>query len=160
MACISAERINKTAPYRVTQVDELSVRFCTNTGTKYIVGFTPDVFIFDEDAYEFYIINETATATQDRLVFQTVVSVIEDLFYDTAQSALIYICAPDNNQQAVRSRLFQIWFSQANMHEEYTLETYDSFDDGTAYFYGLIIRRDHPLHDELIATFRDFLTDY
>lgn len=54
MNVISASTINQKSPYKVVQLDELSVRFKTTAGVRYIVGFTPDVFIYDEGGYEFY----------------------------------------------------------------------------------------------------------
>lgn len=159
---LSAEAINVHSPYKVIQVDELSVRFCTNYGVKYMVGFTPDAFIFDENGFDFYIISETEPSVQDPLVFQTVLAIIENLFEVTNDAAMIYICAPDNDKQAVRARLFKMWFEQAKCHEDYTLKTYDSIDavSKTHYFYGLILRTSNPNHDRLIDIFLDFLSDY
>ena len=160
MILVSAEAINRKAPYKVIQVDDMSVRFVTRMGVRYIVGFTPDAFIFDENGYEFYIINESEPAKQDPLLFDTIVAIVENLFHNTRNSAMIYICAPDNHQQAVRARMFSIWFERADDKQEYTLQTYDSHDDGVDYYYGLILRRDNPDHDRLIDIFLDFLHDY
>lgn len=163
MARISANFINELSPYRVVQVDDLTVRFITENGVKYMVGFTPDAFIFDEGGYDFFIINEAETAKQDHAVYETIIAVIESLFHDTADSAMIYICAPDGGKQAVRARLFEMWFNNtAEASSNYTLKTYNSIDpdSGTSYFYGLILRKDNPNHDKLINVFIEFLADY
>lgn len=109
MARVSAEFINQKSPYKVIQVDDLSVRFITTSGVKYLVGFTPDSFIFDEGGYDFFIINESETAIQDHLVFETIIAVIESLFADTNNSAMIYICSPYDNRQNARARMFEMF---------------------------------------------------
>lgn len=158
---LSAEEINKKSPYKVIQVDDLSVRFCTDLGVKYMVGFTPDVFIFDENGFDFFIINENETSVHDPLVFRTILAVIENLFENTSDSAMIYICAPDGNKQGIRSRMFKMWFEQAENHDKYTLNTYESIDeDGTHYFYGLILLKSNPEHDRLVDIFLEFLSDF
>lgn len=162
MAKVSAEFINQKSPYKVIQVDDLSVRFITTSGVKYLVGFTPDSFIFDEGGYDFFIINESETAIQDHLVFETIIAVIESLFADTNNSAMIYICSPYDNRQNARARMFEMWFSQAHAQDFYSLTTYDSIDNstGTHYYYGLILKKDNPEHDNLIEIFLDFIKDY
>lgn len=161
MNVISASTINLKSPYKVVQVDELSVRFKTTAGVRYIVGFTPDVFIYDEGGYEFYIIPESETAPQDPLVFHTIMAVIEDLFTNASESVMIYICAPDDDRQAVRARLFEMWFHKAKAESSYSLHTYNSQEeDGTQYFYGLLLRKDNPSHDALVSAFMNFIVDY
>lgn len=156
MNVINASTINLKSPYKVIQVDELSVRFKTSAGVRYIVGF-----IYDEGGYEFYIIPESETAPQDPLVFQTIMAVIEDLFASASESVMIYICAPDDDRQAVRARLFEMWFHKAKAESSYSLYTYNSQEeDGSQYFYGLLLRKDNPSHDTLVTAFMDFIADY
>lgn len=159
MEIIHAETINLSSPYIVTQVDDYSVSFVTEHGIRYLVGFTPDIFIFDENGYEFYIINESEPVGQDIKIFNTIVAIIENLFFNSNNSAMVYICSPQNQLQQIRSRLFSIWFHKARVSDTYTLKTYHSFDE-TDYYYGLIIRKDNPEHDILIKMFFDFFSDF
>lgn len=160
MAFILAENINRKSPYQVTQVDELSVRFVTDNGVRYVVGFTKDIFILDDNGYFFYIICESEPKKQDAKVLQTVICVMEDLFFNAKDSATMYICASEDGRQNTRARLFRTWFASTAMSEEYTLATYESVDDDQGYYYGLILRKDNPAHDRLVQSFLDFLKDY
>ena len=55
MIRLSAENINRTSPYKVETIDELSVSFVTNNGVCYDVGFYADTFLSMLDgAYHFY----------------------------------------------------------------------------------------------------------
>lgn len=159
MKIICAETINLSSPYIVTQVDDFSVRFVTEYGVRYLVGFTPDVFIYEENGYEFYIVNESEPSVQDFNLFGTIVAIIQNLFDNLSNSAMVYICSPENEQQKARARLFDIWFYKAKASIDFTLRTYHSHED-VDYYYGLILRKDNPEHDELIKMFYDFIVDY
>lgn len=160
MASINASIINLTAPYVVSQKDELTVHFVTNLGIRYQVGFTKDIFIFDENGYDFFIINENNTDIQDPLVFLTVQAIIKNLFDNAGDSAVIYICSPSDNRQAIRARLFKMWFAKSPLCNNFSLTTYHSVDNEVEYFYGLILKKDNPHHNQLIDIFMDFISDY
>ena len=159
MNFLSAEEINQASPYQVTQVDELSVRFCTQSGVHYLVGFTMDIFILTENGYYMYIINESEPKEEDPLIYQTIVAIIANFFAHSASDAMLYICSPSDSRQAVRARLFRMWFNRTDDARNFTLETYSHVDDGIEYFYGIILRKDNPYHEKMINIFRDFLSD-
>lgn len=159
MNFLSAEEINQTSPYQVTQVDELSVRFCTQNGVHYWVGFTMDIFILTENGYYLYLINESEPKGEDPLVYQTVVAIIANFFAHSASDAMLYICSPSDSRQAARARLFKMWFNKTEDSKNFTLETYSHVDDGIEYFYGIILRKDNPYHEKMISIFLDFLSD-
>lgn len=153
---ISADSINERSPYKVVQVDDSSVRFSTSFGVRYLVGFYQDVFIFSEGAYYIYVLDENTPEHQDPKVGQTIIAIIQDLFRHLDKSVALYVCARDNNQQATRARLFQIWFTNACFSEQFSLETHHQIDKGEDYFYGLILRKDNPDYDWIIRTFHNF----
>ena len=159
MNFLSADEINKTSPYKVTQVDEMSVRFSTQYGVRYLVGFTLDIFILTENGYYLYIINENEPQTTDPLVYETMVAVIANFFAHSKEDAMLYICSPSDSRQAVRARLFKMWFNKTNEAIDFTLETYSHVDDGIEYFYGIILRKDNPYYEKMINIFFDFLSD-
>lgn len=159
MNFLSAEEINQTSPYQVTQVDEMSVRFCTQSGVHYLVGFVMDIFILTENGYYLYLINETETQGDDPLVYKTVVAIITNFFAHSASDAMLYICSPSDSKQAARARLFKMWFNKTEGSEDFTLETYSNMEDGVEYFYGIILRKDNPYHDKMIRIFVDFFSD-
>lgn len=159
MNFLSAEEINQSSPYKVTQVDDLSVRFCTRKGVHYWVGFTVDIFILTENGYYLYLVNESETQGEDPLVYQTVVAIIANFFAHSTSDAMLYICSPSDNKQAARARLFKRWFDKTGGTENFTLSTYSNIEKGVEYFYGMILRKDNPYHDKMIRIFIDFLSD-
>ena len=159
MNFLSAEEINQTSPYQVTQVDELSVRFCTQNGVHYWVGFLRDIFILTENGYYLFLTNESEVKGEDPLVYQTVVAIIANFFAHAVSDAMLYICSPSDSKQAARARLFQMWFNKTEKTENFTLNTYSNIDEGVEYFYGLILRKDNPDHDKMIDIFIEFLSD-
>ena len=81
MLTLSAEHINRTAPYQVEAIDALSVSFVTDFGVCYDVGFYVDHLFNLEDAYHLYIGNaNNRPSPNDPKVLQTVIAVIEEFF--------------------------------------------------------------------------------
>ena len=74
MNFLSAEEINQTSPYKVTQVDEMSVRFCTQNGVHYWVGLVNDIFMplisraLDYDLTEAKLVLKEAVMDGDEVV--------------------------------------------------------------------------------------------
>ena len=159
MNFLSAEEINLTSPYKVTQVDDMSVRFCTQYGVHYWVGVVNDIFILTENGYYLYIVNESETAGEDPLVYQTIVAIISNFFTHSAEDVVLYICSPSDNRQNARARLFEMWFKRANVSKSFTLKTHADKEGDTKYFYGIILRKDNPYHDKMISIFLDFFSD-
>lgn len=160
MTCITAEDINKKSYYRVTQENELSVVFCTDSGITYSVGITKDPFIFEDNSYYLYIVPNKQPKGYDSNVLNTISAIVENIFYNSEESILLYICDITDAKQAARSRLFKQWFNKYPQKEEYLLEIYHSVDNGIDYFYGLITKRNNPYLNDILSTFRDFLSNY
>lgn len=161
MSFLSPESINRVAPYRVVRVDDMSVSFQTSEGVHYLVGFFHDIFVVDKDGYYLYLVDQDKPQSKDPLIAQTIIAIIEDFFNHVSESAVLYICDVNDQKQAYRARLFSSWFSSAEASQRYTLNTYHNQDDkGVDYYYGLILRRDNPDHDEIVQIFYDFLAEH
>ena len=57
---LSASKINKTAPYKVSFQSNTSFEFQTDDGSIFQIGFTEDFMISEIGVYQFYIQNENA----------------------------------------------------------------------------------------------------
>ena len=62
MNTLDISAINTNAPYSVWNVDEYYF-FRTKYGALYKIGFMPDDTIWDENAYQFLIVNENNTTS-------------------------------------------------------------------------------------------------
>ena len=155
---ISAERINRTSPYEVKQADEYSVFFINKYGVRYSVGFAHDYHFMEEGAYQFYITNiDNKTSPADKNIYITISAIVED-FFANEQAVMIYFCDTKDNRQAMRDRLFQIWFHTYENNVNFSMFNEHVTIDNIIYFASIILRKDHPLHNEVIASFHNFVS--
>lgn len=154
---ISIEAINERSPYKVIPAEEDSFLFITKNGIKYSVGFVNDFSFLDEGVYQFFISNvEHKHDAEDADVFLTIKIVIEEFFAQN-QAVMLYICDNMDDRQAYRDRLFRIWFNTYVENTSYTMYNDHVLVDNIRYFASILLRKDHPKHNEVIALFHDFV---
>ena len=152
---LSADKVNEASPYWVIALDELSFRFRTENGVVYVVGFYPDKLFYIKGAYHFYIRNANKKhVANDPKVFQVITAVIEEFFRQNPL-VMLYICDPRDNRQAARNRLYQHWFEGYINHSEFRLYSESVVYKSVDYYAGLIMRKDNPYYEEVVATFHD-----
>ncbi|MBR6018283.1 MAG: hypothetical protein IK073_06650 [Paludibacteraceae bacterium] len=157
MIQISAENINRTSPYQVKTLDELSVSFVTDYGISYDIGFYEDRLFNMPEAYHFYISNANKQHAQnDPKVLQTVMAVIEE-FFRQDPLVMLYICDPRDHRQAARNRLYRQWFENYSNNCHFRLYSESVVYKSVAYYAGLIMRNDNPYYDEVVAAFHDIV---
>lgn len=160
MINLSVEAINLRAPYKVEQVGDNIFLFETKQGIVYNVGFVPDTSFMDEGLYQFFLINTShRTIRTDKDVFETVRVIIEEFFAQKEQ-VMLYICDTTDKRQAYRDRLFRIWFNTYILNNTYTMYNEQMTLDNIQYFSSIILRKDHPMHNQVIATFHDYIVEH
>ncbi|MBO6074872.1 MAG: hypothetical protein J6P74_07060 [Paludibacteraceae bacterium] len=160
MINISAEAVNLRSPYKVKQGGENIFLFRTKHGIIYTVGFVADVSFFDEGVYQFFIINESGKNSRaDKDVFETVRVIIEE-FFAQKEPVMLYICDTTDKRQSSRDRLFRIWFNTYIENDSYTMYNEPMVIDNVRYFSSIILRKDHPLHNQVISSFHDFIVEH
>ena len=153
MIQLSAENINRTAPYRVETINDLSVSFVTDNEVCYDVGFYADNIFSIDGAYHFYISNaDHKHAPNDPKVLATVIAVIEE-FFRQEPMVMLYICDPRDHRQAARSRLYLRWFNDYIKNSDFRLYSESVIYKSVDYYAGLIMRKDNPYYDEVVTTF-------
>ena len=159
MLDLSAERINIHAPYKVERVEVNTFLFTTKSGVVYYVGFSHDFSFMEENLYQFFITNvEHKHAPADSAIYETIKVVIEE-FFEQGQNVILYICDSMDNRQAMRDRLFRIWFNTCFENKNITLYNEQIEIDDTWYFAGIMLRKDNPSHNRIIGQFHDFVQD-
>lgn len=157
MSRISVKAINLRSPYKVRQEDDYIFRFQTKHGIVYSVGFVLDSSFLDEGVYQFFIINESGrTARKDEDLFETVRIIIEE-FFAAKTNVMLYICDTTDRRQASRDRLFRIWFHTYMLNDAYTMYNEQMTIDDIRYYASVILRKDHPMHNEVIGSFHNFI---
>ena len=157
MIQLSTDSINLRSPYKVEQAEENVFLFTTKYGVTYSVGFMPDYLFMEEGLYQFFITNVSGkTMRADKNVFETVRVIVED-FFSQGQPVMLYICDTMDKRQATRDRLFRIWFNTYMMNADYTMFNDQVTLDKVHYYASIILRKDHPLHSQVINSFHDFI---
>lgn len=159
MLNLTAEEINLTSPYRVSLGDSNSFYFTTKGGVTYNVGFVPDYMLADEGVYQFYIIDvDHVHAPKDPLVKQTIQCVIE-AFFKQEPNVMLYFCDTSDLRQGMRSRLFRLWFEEYESHEQFSMINEEIMFDGVTYYGSIILRKSHPLFQDLIEKFHTVIEE-
>ena len=155
---LSLDKLNKKSPYALIKLSELTFSFVTDQGIHYEVGFYKDtIFMKDGEAYHFFIDNsEDEHGSHDPKIVDVVITLLEE-FFAQEPSVMLYICDPTDNRQAARNRLYVMWYHTYAMSHHLTMYT-DSIElDGVAYYTGILMKPDHPHHDEILVAFQQFL---
>ena len=110
-----------------------------------------------DGAYHFYIANnEDEHGSHDPKILDVVIAVIEE-FFSQADSVMLYVCDPVDQRGAVRNRLYKMWFLEYAMNHMMTMYSESVSFDGNQYFTGILLRKDNPDHDAILADYQAFL---
>ncbi len=107
--------------------------------------------------YQFFLSNiNHVHDSEDEYIFATIAVIIEE-FFSQGQNVMLYICDTMDSRQAVRNRLFRIWFNTYMTSVDFTMFNDHVCIDDVQYFASIILHRNHPLHNEIIGLFHDFV---
>lgn len=154
---LSADKLNLRSPYHLSQVNEFTFRFVTDQQISYTVGFYKDNIFMEEGSYHFFIDNDhNEHGSYDPKIFDTVTVIIEE-FFNQEPMVMLYICDVTDKRQAIRDRLYHLWFYDYARSHEMTLYSDSVTFRKVKYYAGILLRHDHPLHDMILAYYQDFL---
>lgn len=157
MICLSADNINRTSPYQVKAIDELSLTFTTDFGVSYDVGFYKDTVFLIDGSYHFFIDNTNhQPSPNDPKLLATITAVIEE-FFRQQPLVMLYICDPADHRQRARNRLYQRWFDNYINHSDFRMYSEAVVFENVDYYAGLIMRRDNPHCEDVIAAFHNII---
>lgn len=156
---LSIERINALSPYKVSLKENGSLCFSTSSGSVYEVGFVEDYTFINENAYQFFIIElEGNHSVKDELVKQTIWIIIETFFSEN-NPIVLYICDMSDGKQAIRNRLFSIWYYEYENKENFTFLSTKVEVEDTDYYASIIIKNSNPQIEEIIDSFEIFIKE-
>lgn len=154
---LSLDKLNAKAPYPLMRLSELTYSFVTDQGVHYEVGFYQDTTFMKEGAYHFFIDNsEGEHGSHDPKIVDVVITMLEE-FFNQEPSVMLYICDPKDNRQAARNRLYNMWYQTYAFSHEMTMFSDSVTMDGVTYYAGILMRHDHPHHDEILVAYQKFL---
>lgn len=159
MLNLSIRTINDIVPYKVTLTHTGSLRFSTQYGLIYEVGFVEDYTFMDNGAYQFYILEMTGSRfKEDPLVRQTICTIIE-VFFEGNDLVLLYICDMSDGKQSIRNRLFSKWYHEYENRIDFTFLSSQIEIDFTEYYASILIKNTNPQLEEIKETFLHFIEE-
>ena len=88
----------------------------------------------------------------DLKVRETVIRIIVE-FFRVNPDIMLYMCDSANDQQAQRNRLFLRWFTGTEQSKKFFIKTALVMDEGIENFIAIIVPRQHPFIEDIIARF-------
>lgn len=156
MKALSINSINSKAPLTVSATDSGSFCFADSKGNSFMVGFVEDYTLMDSGVYQFFIDNMSSKkGSSDKKVVETIVAIFEE-FFNTNESAVLYICDAADGKQSARDRLFSTWFQSYKGKINYTLSHASITVDGVGYYASLLLSNDNPRFTEVLSAFNKF----
>lgn len=157
---LDVNKINKTAPYLVTFSATTGLyQFVSEYNVSFGVSFEKNELLESGDSYQFVLTNyEGKKSPRDLNVRNTILAIIEE-FFQKNKAALLYICETGDGMQKMRNRLFHSWFGIYAENNEFLFlpqVVYDEEDNEN--YAALIIRRDNPHFNNLVAEFINTIT--
>jgi hypothetical protein len=158
MNTLNLIRLNLNSPYEVWNESHDSYFFETDYGVKYKISFGDDAPIWKTGAYTFDIQNTNQKASpSDEKVKKTIINIVEE-FFNCNADILLYICETGDNKQAMRNRLFVRWFNEYSFQQNYVLRTAMVKDGDQENFAAIIVQRNHPDLENILATFDETIS--
>ncbi len=152
MKQLDLSRLFYTSPYPV-RLDGDEYTFRTDHDIVYAVDFKEEQSFAPIPAYWFDLINRShRPSPNDPKVRETVIRIIVE-FFRVNPDIMLYMCDNANDQQAQRNRLFLRWFKGAEQSKQFYIKTALVEDEGIENFIAIIMPRQHPYLDDIIARF-------
>ena len=130
------ERVNALSPYKVYINNNGSLGFETQYGSVYEVGFVEDYTFMDENAFQFFILESQGKhSVKDPLVRETIWVILETFFLEN-NPVILYICDMSDGKQAIRNRLFSMWYYEYEQRESFTFlstQTISNWENDKSY---------------------------
>ena len=113
----------------------------------------------DENAYQFYIIEANGNhLVKVDLVRKTIWVIIETFFLNN-NPVILYICDMSDGKQAIRNRLFSIWYHEYEYKNDFTFLSTQVEVESNAYYASVIIKNSNPQLTEIKEAFNVFVED-
>ena len=133
------ERVNALSPYKVYINNNGSLGFETQYGSVYEVGFVEDYTFMDENAFQFFILESQGKhSVKDPLV-------------------ILYICDMSDGKQAIRNRLFSMWYYEYEQRESFTFLSTKVEVESTDYYASVLVKNSNPQLEDIKVAFNSFI---
>lgn len=155
MVTLSVDRINAMSPYKVMAMTKTNyVTFITEHNVRYVVGFDLTEVFTHAEAYQFYITNTNhMKSPRDPKLKETIMAVVTD-FFQSNNTAMVYICDTGDGKQAMRNRLFKYWLVESPYYSNVSTASGCVVDEyGVKNYASIVVRYDHPKMRDVMDEF-------
>lgn len=98
----------------------------------------------DENAYQFFILESQGKhSVKDPLVRKTIWAIMEIFFLEN-HPVVLYICDMSDGKQAIRNRLFSIWYYEYEQWVNFTFLSAKVEVESTDYYASVIVKNSNP----------------
>lgn len=151
------ERVNALSPYKVYINNNGSLGFETQYGSVYEVGFVEDYTFMDENAFQFFILKSQGKhSVKDPLVRETIWVILETFFLEN-NPVILYICDMSDGKQAIRNRLFSMWYYEYEQRESFTFLSTKVEVESTDYYASVLVKNSNPQLEDIKVAFNSFI---
>ena len=151
------ERVNALSPYKVYINNNGSLGFETQYGSVYEVGFVEDYTFMDENAFQFFILESQGKhSVKDPLVRETIWVILETFFLEN-NPVILYICDMSDGKQAIRNRLFSMWYYEYEQRESFTFLSNKVEVESTDYYASVLVKNSNPQLEDIKVAFNSFI---
>lgn len=155
MVTLSVDRINAMSPYKVMAMTKTNyVTFITEHNVRYVVGFDLTEVFTRAEAYQFYITNTNhMKSPRAPKLKETIMAVVTD-FFQSNNTAMVYICDTGDGKQAMRNRLFKYWLVESPYYSNVSTASGCVVDEyGVKNYASIVVRNDHPKMRDVMDEF-------
>ncbi len=155
MKTLDLAYINRLSPYKVWTENGRDYFVETSHDMLFRIGFMDDFSIWSTGAYQFTINNESQQPSPNDPKLKNTIFRIIEAFFAANPDILLYICDTGDGKQEFRSILFVRWFNSYAKRDEYLMKTAEVQEGDTKNFAALIVQKNNPRIDEIVAEFEE-----
>lgn len=111
----------------------------------------------DENAFQFFILESQGKhSVKDPLVRETIWVILETFFLEN-NPVILYICDMSDGKQAIRNRLFSMWYYEYEQQESFTFLSTKVEVESTDYYASVLVKNSNPQLEDIKVAFNSFI---
>ena len=111
----------------------------------------------DENAFQFFILESQGKhSVKDPLVRETIWVILETFFLEN-NPVILYICDMSDGKQAIRNRLFSMWYYEYEQRESFTFLSTKVEVESTDYYASVLVKNSNPQLEDIKVAFNSFI---
>ena len=107
--------------------------------------------------FQFFILESQGKhSVKDPLVRETIWVILETFFLEN-NPVILYICDMSDGKQAIRNRLFSMWYYEYEQRESFTFLSTKVEVESTDYYASVLVKNSNPQLEDIKVAFNSFI---